>query len=68
MRYGDVANAINAALPDVNITLPKGRNPDRQTDNYLDITRLREDTGFTPMFHVEQAVPDYIDWLKRHDR
>ena len=32
------------------------------------ITRLREDTGFRPEYDVEQAVPDYVNWLRNHDR
>jgi UDP-glucose 4-epimerase len=35
---------------------------------FLDTTRLREDTGFRPEYDVERAVPDYVDWLRRHDR
>jgi len=68
VRYGEVAAAINAAVPGANIALPEGRNPSRPPDNYLDITRLREDTGFRPEFDVERAVPDYADWLRNHDR
>ncbi len=49
-------------------TLPEGRNPERLPDNYLDITRLRADTGFRPEYDVERAVPDYVDWLRRNDR
>ena len=68
MRYSEVAAAINAAVPGAGITLPEGRNPDRPPDSYLDITRLREDTGFRPEYDVERAVPDYVGWLRRHDR
>lgn len=68
VRYGEVVAAINATVPGANIVLPEGRNPDRPTDNYLDIGRLREDTGFRPEYDVERAVPDYADWLRRHDR
>jgi len=60
--------AINAVVPGANITLPEGRNPDRPPDNYLDTTRLQADTGFRPEYDVERAVPDYVDWLRRHDR
>jgi UDP-glucose 4-epimerase len=66
--YMEVVDAINAAVPGANITLPEGRNPDRPSDNYLDTTRLRADTGFRPEYDVERAVPDYVDWLRRHDR
>lgn len=68
VRYGEVVGAINDAVPSANISLPAGRNPDRPPDNYLDIARLREDTGFQPEYDVERAVPDYVDWLRTHDR
>jgi nucleoside-diphosphate-sugar epimerase len=67
VQYSEVVAAINAAVPGANITLPEGRDPGRPPDNYLDITRLREDTGFRPEYDVERAVPDYVDWLRRHD-
>ena len=68
VRYSEVAAAINAAVPGAGITLPEGRNPDRPPGSYLDITRLREDTGFRPEYDVERAVPDYEGSLRRHDR
>ncbi|ONH23955.1 NAD-dependent epimerase/dehydratase family protein [Pseudofrankia asymbiotica] len=67
VRYSEVAAAINAAVPGANVTLPPGRNPDRPPDNHLDITRLREDTGFQPEYDVERTVADYADWLTRND-
>lgn len=68
VRYGEVAAAINAVVPGANIELPEGRNPDRPPDNYLDITRLRDDTGYQPDYDVERTVSDYADWLRKHDR
>jgi UDP-glucose 4-epimerase len=68
VRYGDVVDAINAAVPGASIVLPEGRNLDRPPDNHLDISRLRADTGFRPEYDVERAVPDYVDWLTGHDR
>ena len=68
VRYDEVVAAINATVPGANLTLPEGRSPDRPADNYLDTTRLRADTGFEPEYDVERAVPDYVDWLRRHDR
>jgi UDP-glucose 4-epimerase len=67
VRYSEVAAAINAVVPGANITLPEGRNPNRPPDNYLDITRLQDDTGFRPDYDVERTVSDYADWLTRHD-
>jgi UDP-glucose 4-epimerase len=68
VQYSEVVAAINAAVPGANVTLPEGRNPDRPPDSYLDTTRLRADTGFRPEYDVERAVPDYVDWLRGHDR
>jgi nucleoside-diphosphate-sugar epimerase len=68
VRYSEVVAAINAVVPGANIVLPQGRNPARPTDNYLDISRLREDTGFRPAYDVGCAVPDYADWLRGHAR
>jgi UDP-glucose 4-epimerase len=68
VRSSEVVAAINAAVPGANITLPEGRNPDRPADDYLDTTRLRADTGFRPEYDVERGVPDYVDWLRGHDR
>jgi UDP-glucose 4-epimerase len=68
VRYSEVVAAINSAVPGADLTLPEGRDPDRPSDNYLDTTRLRTDTGFRPEYDVERAVPDYVDWLRRHDR
>ncbi len=67
VRYSEVVAAVNAAVPGANITLPDGRNPERPPGTYLDIARLREDTGFRPDYDVDRAVPDYVDWLSRHD-
>jgi UDP-glucose 4-epimerase len=67
VRYSEVVAAINAAVPGANITVPEGRNPDRPRDFYLDITRLRDDTGFVPEYDVERSVRDYVDWLRSHD-
>jgi UDP-glucose 4-epimerase len=68
VQYSEVVDAINAVVPGANATLPEGRNPDRPPDSYLDTTRLRADTGFLPEYDVARAVPDYVDWLRGHDR
>jgi UDP-glucose 4-epimerase len=68
VRYGDVVDAINAAVPAANLVLPDDRNPSGSPVNHLDITRLRDDTGFEPEYGLARAVSDYVDWLRRHDR
>jgi UDP-glucose 4-epimerase len=31
---------------------------------YLDITRVHEDTGYHPVYDAERATADYIGWLR----
>ncbi len=63
--YGEIAAAIRKFIPDARIKLPAGRDPDGPGhDIYLDITRLREDTGYQPAYDTEGAVADYIGWLR----
>lgn len=43
----------------VNAHLPNPRGP-------LDITRLREDCAFEPMFTVKSGLEDYANWFERY--
>lgn len=62
---GEVAEAIRKAVPGARIELAEGRDPNGPgRDLYLDITRLREDTGFEPGYDTEQAAADYVAWLR----
>jgi UDP-glucose 4-epimerase len=63
--YAELAAAIRDVIPDAQIELPAGRNPSGpDLDTYLDITRIREDTGYEPAYGPTQAVADYIEWLR----
>jgi UDP-glucose 4-epimerase len=55
VRCSEAVDAINAAVPGADITLPEGCDPDRPAAGYLDTTRLRADTGFRPEYDVERA-------------
>jgi UDP-glucose 4-epimerase len=57
----DVVTAINSVEPDFRCELPSAG--DRPV-NWLDITRLREDTGFEPRYDTAAAAADYIAWLR----
>jgi UDP-glucose 4-epimerase len=51
------------------VDLPAGRSPGSGPDLYLDITRLRQDTGYQPVYDTDRAVADYLAWLRvGHDR
>jgi len=61
----DLADAIKKVMPDFQIELPPGHGwIDPSTLPFQDITRLTEDTGYQPHHTMEQAIADYIDWLR----
>jgi UDP-glucose 4-epimerase len=67
---GELAAAIRKIVPDAPIRLPEGRDPNATgQDVYLDIARLRADTGYQPAYDAERATADYISWLRAgHER
>jgi UDP-glucose 4-epimerase len=66
----EVAAAVKELVPDARIELPEGRNPAGSGQPaWLDIARLREDTGYQPAYDTGRAVADYLAWLREgHDR
>jgi len=62
----DVLAAIRSAEPGFRFELPSAGD---RPSSWLDITRLREDTGFEPRYDAHAAAADYITWLRAgHDR
>ena len=57
----EVAAAIRQAVPDAQVDLPSGGETRKA---WLDITRLRQDTGYEPVWNTERAAADYIAWLR----
>lgn len=67
--HGEVVAALRTVVPESRFTLRDGRSPAQPDDFYLDVTRLHEDTGWTPEFDTERGVADYVGWLRAgHDR
>jgi UDP-glucose 4-epimerase len=63
---GEIADAIRRVVPDARIALAPGTG---HGSTWLDVTRLREDTGFTPARDTDSAVADYVAWLRAgHER
>jgi UDP-glucose 4-epimerase len=56
----EVIDAIRRVVPEARVALPTG-GAGRST--HLDITRLREDTGYRPRYATDVAVADYLAWL-----
>ncbi|MET0426057.1 MAG: NAD(P)-dependent oxidoreductase [Actinoplanes sp.] len=57
----DVITALESVEPGFTFELPAG---DEHPTSWLDITRLRQDTGFEPRFDTAAAAADYIAWLR----
>jgi len=69
LTNADVAAAIRRLVPEACVDLRSGRRPGSGPDLYLDITRLRQDTGYQPAYDADRAVADYLAWLRAgHDR
>jgi nucleoside-diphosphate-sugar epimerase len=64
----EFADALQAATPGPPPAVLPGRQNGPGLDPYLDITRLADDTGFTPAFDVAAAVADYVEWRAGHPR
>jgi len=63
----ELAEAVIRAAPEARIELRPGANPNgNPKDNYLDLSRIREEFGFEPKYPVENGIPDYIAWLRTH--
>jgi UDP-glucose 4-epimerase len=62
---GDLVEAIHKVIPDAKLDMPTGHDPKGPgIVPWLDITRIREDTGYEPEFSTETAIADYIAWLR----
>jgi UDP-glucose 4-epimerase len=62
---GDLVDAIHKVIPDAKLDIPSGHDPKGSgIVPWLDITRIKEDTGYEPAFTTETAIADYISWLR----
>ncbi|MFF9483396.1 NAD-dependent epimerase/dehydratase family protein [Streptomyces sp. NPDC014676] len=57
----DVVTALESVEPGFRWELPSGT---ARPVSWLDITRLREDTGFEPRYDTAAAAADYLAWLR----
>jgi UDP-glucose 4-epimerase len=66
----DIARAITDVIPGARPQLLPGRDPAGPgQDICLDVTRLRDDTGYRPEYGTQRAVADYVSWLRAgHER
>ncbi len=64
----ELVQALESITPGLQLDLTPGRQHGPDEDPYLDITRLTQDTGFTPTYDVAAAVADYVAWRADNPR
>lgn len=68
---GEFADAIRKTLPDLEVHLGDGPEPLTSTKTPMDInacvdiSRLREETGFCPEYDPYRGVEHYIEWARQ---
>ena len=61
-----VREALSRIEPGARLELAPGRDPGGPGhDTWLDITRLRQDTGYQPAYDLDRGLLEYVGWL--HD-
>lgn len=67
VRYGDLVDAFNRAVPHASITLSiPDRAPLGSSSGYCDNSRLRAEIGPFLEYDLDSAVLDYINWLREN--
>ncbi|WP_432948717.1 NAD-dependent epimerase/dehydratase family protein [Kribbella sp. CA-253562] len=64
----DLTAALEAITPGPQVPPRPERDSDPGDKPYLDITRLTEETGFSPRFDAAAAVADYVAWRRKNPR
>jgi UDP-glucose 4-epimerase len=69
VTHGELIDAVARAVPAAETAdSPQPRpSPNRGRENrFMDVSRLREETGFTPAYDIVAGVADYVSWLREH--
>ena len=61
---GELLAAVKQAISACTLALQEGRSPRWRQDVYMDISRIKADTGYEPKYTVETGVQDYVAWLR----
>jgi UDP-glucose 4-epimerase len=59
----EIADAIRGHFPGASLPMKPGVTLDRHHP-YMDLTRIKQDVGYEPQFTLDEAMADYIAWLK----
>ena len=60
----EVVAAVQKACPRFGVSLPSDAQLADTRSAYMDISRIREETGYEPAYDVESGVAEYVEWLR----
>lgn len=66
LEFGAIADAVRRALPEAQITLGEGADPEDQSHGRLDISAAERVLGWRPQVAFADGVSDYARWLADH--
>jgi UDP-glucose 4-epimerase len=67
LTNAQVLAAIQKAVPGFECELaPSGEGVEMPLGMVVDTTRLREEFSYAPKYTVDQAIAEYVDWLREH--
>lgn len=58
----DFARVLRRTIPNADIEIGPGRSP----SSIYDISRARQELGYSPQFDLEKGIADYLETLRRH--
>ena len=62
--HKELADAIRRVIPGAQLPLKPGHGPGHRPDAYMDISRIKQDVGYSPEWPADKAIADYIAWLR----
>jgi UDP-glucose 4-epimerase len=60
----EIVDSIHELIPDAKLPMEPGRSPRWRPNGYMDLSRLKDDTGYKAKYEIPEAVADYIRWLQ----
>jgi nucleoside-diphosphate-sugar epimerase len=69
--YAEFARAVHRAVPDFQMELRSRRQVPDAPDSgmngiWMDISRARDELGYAPSYSVDDAVAEYVAWMREH--